>query len=108
MICEHILLIIFLNEPELFFLYTLSGATTPDHSGPGNYGIEGVLHISQISMTGASLSDCLVSYPGTLVAERVLPPAEIQSVYSTIPVGTGLYFYLIIAFRLFSYMVSTV
>ena len=43
----------------------LSGATTPGHSGPGSNGNKGVLRISQgSSITGTSLLDCLVSYPG--------------------------------------------
>ena len=42
---------------------TLSGATTPGQSGPGSDGNEGVLSSSQSSnITGASPSDCLVSY----------------------------------------------
>ena len=41
---------------------TLSGATTPGQSEPGSNGNEGVLHIPQSSsITGALLSDCLVS-----------------------------------------------
>ena len=41
-----------------------SGATTPDQFGPGSNGNEGVLRIPQgPSITGPSLSDCLVSYP---------------------------------------------
>ena len=44
---------------------TLSGTTTPGQSGTGSDGNEGVLHIRQSSsVTGTSLSDCLVSYPG--------------------------------------------
>ena len=44
---------------------TLSGATTPVQSGPGSDGNKGVLHIPQrFSITGATPSDCLVSYPG--------------------------------------------
>ena len=44
---------------------TLSSATTPDQSGTGSDGNEGVLHIPQSSsITGTSPSDCLVSYPG--------------------------------------------
>ena len=44
---------------------TLSGATTPGQSGPGSDGNEGALHIPQSSsITGASSSDCLVSYTG--------------------------------------------
>ena len=43
---------------------TLSGATTLTQSGPGSNGNEGVLHIPQRSwITGASPSNCLVSYP---------------------------------------------
>ena len=47
---------------------TLLGATT--QSGPKSDGIEGLLHIPQrSSITGASRSDYLVSYPGhSLVA----------------------------------------
>ena len=60
---------------------TLSGATTPSRSEPGCD--EGVVHILQISrFTGASLSDCLVSYQGHLLRES-LSSAKIQSVYST-------------------------
>ena len=44
---------------------TLSGASTPGQSGPGSDGYEGVFHILQSSsITGASPSDCLMSYPG--------------------------------------------
>ena len=44
---------------------TLSGATAPDQSGPAIDGNEGVLCIPQSSnITGASPSDCLVSYSG--------------------------------------------
>ena len=51
----------------------LSGATTPDQSGPGNNGNEGVLCIPQSSsITGTSPSDCLVSYPGHLLRWGVL------------------------------------
>ena len=45
---------------------TLSGGTTPDESGPGSDGNEGVLCIPQSSsITGASPSDCLMSYQDT-------------------------------------------
>ena len=44
---------------------TLPGDTTPGQSGPVSDGNEGVLCIPQSSsITGASPSDCLVSYPG--------------------------------------------
>ena len=42
---------------------TLSGATTPDQSGPGSNGNEGVVHIPHSSsITRTSLSDCWLSY----------------------------------------------
>ena len=43
---------------------TLPGANTLGQSRPGSNDNEGVLRISQISMTGASPSDGLMSYPG--------------------------------------------
>ena len=62
---------------------TLSGATTLDQSGPRCDGNEGVLCIPQSSsITEASPSDCLVSYPGLLLGESY-SSAEKQSVYST-------------------------
>ena len=52
---------------------TLSGATTPDQSGPGSNGNEGVLRIPQsLSIAGTSPSDCLVSYNRILIG-GVLP-----------------------------------
>ena len=43
---------------------TLSGATTPDQSGPGGDGSKEMLHIPQSSaITGTSPSNFLVSYP---------------------------------------------
>ena len=55
---------------------TLSVATTPGQSGPGNDGSEGVLHIPQSSsITGASLLDCFVSYPVHSLGESY-PSAE--------------------------------
>ena len=62
---------------------TLSGATSPSQSEPGSDGNEGVLRIPQSSsITGNSLSDCLVSYQDTRW-EVSSPSAEKQSVYST-------------------------
>ena len=43
---------------------TLSSATTPGQSGPRSNGIEGLLHIPQISKAGVSPSDRFVSNPG--------------------------------------------
>ena len=52
---------------------TLSGATTPGQSGLGSCDNEGVLRIPKNSrITGASPSDCLVSYLGLLL-EGILP-----------------------------------
>ena len=52
---------------------TLSGATTPGQSELRSIGNEGVFHIYQSSsITGASLSDCLVSKQGILWGGGVL------------------------------------
>ena len=65
---------------------TLSGATTPGQSGPGRDANEGVLRIPQSpSTTGASSSDCLVSYPGHSLWWGAYPFVEMQSAYSTAP-----------------------
>ena len=57
---------------------TLSSATTPDQSGDGSNGTEGVLFIPQsFSIIGTSPPDCLLSY---LIEGGVL---FMQSVYST-------------------------
>ena len=61
---------------------TLSGATTPGQSGPGSNSNKGVLYITQMSsITGASPSDCFVSYSGHSLGESY-SSAEMQSVYS--------------------------
>ena len=53
--------------------------------GPGSDGNEEVLRISQSSsITWASLSDCLVSYPGHSLGESY-PFVEIYFVYSPAP-----------------------
>ena len=62
----------------------LSGATILDQCGPGSNSNKEIFHIAQASRTGASPSDCLVSYPGHLLEESYLS-AEMQSVYSTAP-----------------------
>ena len=47
-----------------------STATTPDQSGPGSDGNKGVLCIPQnSSISGGSLSDFLILYPGHLFGE---------------------------------------
>ena len=54
-------------------------------SGPGSTGNEGVLRIPQSSsITGASPTDYLVSYPGYLLVESY-PSAEMQLLYSIAP-----------------------
>ena len=64
---------------------TLSGATTPGQSGSGNNGNEGIFYIPQSSViTGASPSNCLVSYSRLSLKESYFS-AEMQSVYSTAP-----------------------
>ena len=70
---------------------TLSGTITPGQSGLGINGNAGVLRISQrSSITGASQSDCFVSYPGHLFAGwGSYLSAEIKSVYSTAPAVTN-------------------
>ena len=47
----------------LTYRWTLISTATPGQSGPRGNGNEDVLHISQSSKTGESLSDGLVSYP---------------------------------------------
>ena len=64
----------------------------------GAMAIKSLLHIPQsFSITGASPSDCLVSYPGLLSGESY-PSTEMQSVYSTASVDKLhlLYVYLYI------------
>ena len=64
---------------------TLSGATTLGHSGLWSDGNEEVLCIPQSSsITRASPSNCLVSYPGHSLGGG-FPFAEKQLVHSTIP-----------------------
>ena len=55
-------------------------------SGPGSDDNEGLLHIPQnFSITGTSLSDCLVSCEGHSLWGESYHSAEVQSVYSTAP-----------------------
>ena len=62
------------------------GASTPGQSEPRSNGNVGILCISQSSsITGASLSDCLVSYLNYLLG-KCYPSTEIQSEYYTAPV----------------------
>ena len=67
------------------YIRTLSGATTPGQSEPRSNDNEGVLHIPHSSsITGASPSNCFMSYPGHSLGESY-PSAEVQSVNSTAP-----------------------
>ena len=64
---------------------TLSGATTPSQSRPVSDVNKGVLHIPQSSsITGASPSDCLVSYLGHSLGKSY-SSAEKQLVHSMAP-----------------------
>ena len=49
---------------------TLTGTTTLGQSRPGSNGNKRVLHTPQSSWTGASTSDCLVSYQGHLLTGK--------------------------------------
>ena len=63
----------------------LSGAIILSQSEPVSEGNEVVLRIPKSSsITWASRSDCLLSYPGHSFLESY-PGAEMQSVYSTAP-----------------------
>ena len=58
---------------------TLSGTITPDQSGSGSNGNEGVLHIPQSSsITGAKPSDYFVSYPGYSLERESYISTEMQ------------------------------
>ena len=62
----------------------LLGATTTGRSGSGSDGNEEVLWISQSSsISGASPSDCLISFPGHSLEESY-PFTDMQLVYSTV------------------------
>ena len=63
----------------------LSGATSMSQSRPRSDGREREHSIPQSSdITGASPSDCVVSYPGHSL-EKSYSSAEMQLVYSTTP-----------------------
>ena len=62
---------------------TLSGAITPDQSGPGSDGNKWALRIPQsFSITGTSSSDCLVSYLGHSL-RKYAPSADILQLQPT-------------------------
>ena len=64
---------------------TLSDATTPDQSGHGSDGNEGVFHLPQNSKTWASSSHSWVSYV-THWLQKSYPSNKMQSVQYTAPV----------------------
>ena len=65
---------------------TLSGATTPGQSGPGNNVTKGVLCIPQSSsINGVLPSDCLEPYQEYSL-RKFYPFAEIRSGYFAAPV----------------------
>ena len=58
----------------VLFDWTLSGAAIPGLSGLGSDSNEWVLHIPQsLIITGASPSDCLLSYPGQSLRVGLTP-----------------------------------
>ena len=68
---------------------TLSDATTLGQSRPGSNANKKVLCFPQsYSITGASSSDCLMSYPGHLLGESY-PSAEMHFVYSAALANLG-------------------
>ena len=73
------LLIHSLNVKQFYFTpidRTLSDATTWDQSGPGSNGNKGVLHIPQISKTGASQLNDLMSFPERSLVVGSLTPMQ--------------------------------
>ena len=86
---------------------TLSGATTPGPSGPESDGNERVIHIPQSSsITGASSSDCLVSYHRTLMGESLTPlQRSSQCILQIQPTGQMcVYIYIYIYIYLYIYL----
>ena len=76
------------NSSIWFIDRTQSGATNLGQSGPGNDANEGVLCIPQsFNITGASPSNCLLSYPRHSLVRAVgsYLSGEMQLVYSTAP-----------------------
>ena len=60
----------------------LTGATTPSYCGPGSKDNDVEFSIPQSPrITGALLSECLISYPGHSLGNSI-PFAKMQSVYS--------------------------
>ena len=66
----------------------LSGAAALGQSGLESNGNEGVLCVLQsTSITGASLADSFVPYPGHSLGRGSYPSAELQSEYSSALTG---------------------
>ena len=81
---------------------TLSGATTQDQSGPRSDVNKEVLRIPQSSsISGASPSDCLVSYPGhSLRWGGSYLSAEKQSVYFAAPINWAIDLLIFVVYKL--------
>ena len=75
----------------IFIVFFHNVATTPGQSEPGSDGNQMVLCIPQRSIiTGASPSDCLVSYLGHTLGESNSSP-EMQLMYSATPANWAKY-----------------
>ena len=75
-------------------IWLIDNATTLGLSEPGSNGNEWALRIPQrSSITRASPSDCLVSYPGHKLGESY-PSAEMRSVYSAASAFWVTHFYI--------------
>ena len=70
---------------------TQSGVTTPDRSGPGSNGNEGVLHIHQISKDRVSPSDSLMLSRRLFVFVLLLLCRDAVSVFSSPADGASIH-----------------
>ena len=69
---------------------TISSATTPGQCGPGSDRNDRVLHIPQSSsITGASPSDCFVSYQDTRRGSLTPPQRSSRCIQQPQPTGSG-------------------
>ena len=81
-------------------IWPISGDTTMGQSGPGSDGNEEVLYIPQSSsITGASPSDFLVSYPRHSFGGGSNSSAEMQSVNLTAPVDWTVFLFVCVSSR---------
>ena len=69
-----------MSDSSVWSVYrTLSGTTIHDQSEPQSNGNEGVLHITQSSMSVASPSEGLISYSGHSLIQRFYGPSQVDS-----------------------------